>query len=185
MILPSFGPSGRHLLLLLALLNVLSAKVGIGHGHDHQGRGIFSIFSSKKKFVKSFDSYDKNCFFPHFFQPSFSQNRICDIWWMTELTYHLPRSVFFSIFSTFLLKFTFYGQKKRLHPTCILGQFFSSFFHLILSEYYHCQIVSGMFFSKSRSVFLFLYYSIFLIQFTFYGQKKKLHPTCRLGQFFI
>ena len=48
MILPSFGPSGRHLLLLLALLNVLSAKVGIGHGHDHQGRGILVFLASKK-----------------------------------------------------------------------------------------------------------------------------------------
>ena len=48
MILPSFGPSGRHLLLLLALLNVLSAKVGIGHGHDHQGRGNLVFLASKK-----------------------------------------------------------------------------------------------------------------------------------------
>lgn len=66
MILPSFGPSGRHLLLLLALLNVLSAKVGIGHGHDHQGRGIL-VFLASKKIVKTFGSYDKNVFSPIFF----------------------------------------------------------------------------------------------------------------------
>ena len=38
----SGGSGGRHLLLLLALLDVLSAKVGIGHGHDHQGKATLN-----------------------------------------------------------------------------------------------------------------------------------------------
>ena len=33
----SSNGGGRHLLLLIAILDVLSAKVGIGSGHDHQG----------------------------------------------------------------------------------------------------------------------------------------------------
>ena len=36
MIIPTGG--GQKLLIFLALLDVLSAKVGIGHGHDHQGK---------------------------------------------------------------------------------------------------------------------------------------------------
>ena len=66
MILPSFGPSGRHLLLLLALLNVLSAKVGIGHGHDHQGRGILVFLASKKKSSKHLVHMIKTVFPPIF-----------------------------------------------------------------------------------------------------------------------
>ena len=127
MILPSFGPSGRHLLLLLALLNVLSAKVGIGHGHDHQGRGIL-VFLASKKIVKTFGSYDKNCFFPNFFQPSFSQNRICDIWWMTELTYHLPRSVFFFYFQYFFAKIYLLWAEKKASPHVYIRVVFQQFF---------------------------------------------------------
>jgi len=34
--IPASGGGGQKLLIFLALLDVLSAKVGIGHGHDHQ-----------------------------------------------------------------------------------------------------------------------------------------------------
>ena len=41
MIFPTGG--GQKLLIFLALLDVLSAKVGIGHGHDHQGKLLNSF----------------------------------------------------------------------------------------------------------------------------------------------
>ena len=60
MILPSSigGSGGRHLLLLLALLDVLSAKVGIGHGHDHQGKKSCLFLAQNKK---TFFSRYKKC----------------------------------------------------------------------------------------------------------------------------
>ena len=44
------GGGGQKLLIFLALLDVLSAKVGIGHGHDHQGKlQFFVLFSHALK----------------------------------------------------------------------------------------------------------------------------------------
>lgn len=45
--IPASGGGGQKLLIFLALLDVLSAKVGIGHGHDHQGKlQFFVLFST-------------------------------------------------------------------------------------------------------------------------------------------
>ena len=41
--IPASGGGGKKLLIFLALLDVLSAKVGIGHGHDHQGKLQFCL----------------------------------------------------------------------------------------------------------------------------------------------
>ena len=41
--IPASGGGGQKLLIFLALLDVLSAKVGIGHGHDHQGKLQFCL----------------------------------------------------------------------------------------------------------------------------------------------
>ena len=48
---------GQKLLIFLALLDVLSAKVGIGHGHDHQGEHPILWETTRFLFFNIFNKY--------------------------------------------------------------------------------------------------------------------------------